>query len=226
MSARVATATAEGLAGPEGRSGLPWVVFDYGEVISSHRDALPRLAALMDVPLEPFCDAWAAERPAYDRGMPDLGYWRAVGDRLDRPVGEELAARLTAVDFSAWSRASPAVVALLADLAGAGVPLALLSNAPCSHARVFRRRSWAGHFRHLVFSGETGVAKPDPAMWRILAERLGASPADCVFFDDRRDNVDSALRAGLLAEQWTDVGAGRRTLAAYGLRTSLPAGTA
>jgi putative hydrolase of the HAD superfamily len=195
----------------------PWVVFDYGEVISLHRDVLADLAELMRAPLGAFRTAWAAERSAYDRGATDLRYWRAVGDRIGVPVDEALAARLTAVDLSGWSRTRPDAVALLADLAANGVPLALLSNAPRSHARAFRAQPWAAHFRHLLFSGELGVAKPAPEIWDILTERLDAKPGDCVFLDDRQDNVDSARRAGLRAEHWSGTAAGRGRLAVLGL---------
>lgn len=195
----------------------PWVVFDYGEVLSLHRDVRPDLAELIRAPLAPFCEAWAAERSAYDRGATDLTYWQAVGDRLGIPVDEPLATRLTAIDLSAWSRTRPDAVALLTDLAAHGVPLALLSNAPRSHAQAFRAQPWAAHFRHLLFSGELGIAKPAPEIWDILMAQLEAKPGDCLFLDDRQDNVESARRAGLQAEHWTGTTTGRARLAALGL---------
>ncbi|MFI9006959.1 HAD-IA family hydrolase [Actinosynnema sp. NPDC053489] len=93
-------------------------------------------------------------------------------------------------------------MALVAEPAGAGVPPALLSNAPASLARVAEREPWAGHFRHLVFSGDVGVAKPDPRIFAVPAERLGADPADCAFFDDRPENVAGAVAAGLTGVLW------------------------
>nr|WP_168518478.1 HAD-IA family hydrolase [Streptomyces sp. S1D4-11]QIZ02306.1 HAD-IA family hydrolase [Streptomyces sp. S1D4-11] len=61
----------------------------------------------------------------------------------------------------------------------------------------------------MLFSGELGVAKPDPDVCSVLAEQSGARPADCLFLDDRQENVDSARRAGLRAEHWSGTGAGR-----------------
>ena len=37
---------------------------------------------------------------------------------------------------------------------------------------------------------------------RLLVERLGCAPGDCLFFDDRQANVDAARAAGLRAELW------------------------
>lgn len=207
MTAR--TAANEAGAAPPSRPATGWMVFDYGEVISWHRDVRSELAAVLGVPVAPFCAAWAAERPAYDRGATDLAYWQAVGTRVGARVDRVTANRLTALDLSAWSRARPDVVALIADLFAAGIPLALLSNAPRSHARSLRKQAWSKYFRHLLFSGELGTAKPDPAIWRVVSARLGSGPADCLFLDDRPENVASARQAGLRAELWTETTADR-----------------
>lgn len=181
---------------------MRWVVFDYGEVISRPTGALPELAGLLGVPVEDFEPAYWKARDAYDRGQPDLEYWRAVGEVAGAAVDEELAARLTEVDVRGWLHPDPGSVELIEELASEGVPLALLSNAPVSFARVAEREPWARHFEHLVFSGDLGVAKPDPRIFAALAERLGAAPQDCVFFDDRQVNVDAANAAGLRGVLW------------------------
>lgn len=193
---------------------MRWVVFDYGEVISEPTRELPALAELLGVPVEDFSRGYWAARHAYDAGQPDLEYWRAVGASVGVPVDEALAGRLTEVDVRGWLRAEPGVVELLAELASAGVPLALLSNAPVSFARTAEREPWTRHFRHLVFSGDLGVAKPDPRIFAALAERIGARPEDCVFFDDRRANVEGAVAAGLQGVLWQGPGHARQVLGA------------
>lgn len=191
---------------------MRWVVFDYGEVISEPTRELPALAALLGVPVADFSRGYWTARDAYDAGQPDLEYWRAVGAAVDVPVDEELAGRLTEVDVRGWLRPAPGAVELMAELASAGVPLALLSNAPVSFARTAEREPWTRHFRHLVFSGDLGVAKPDPRIFAALAERIGARPADCVFFDDRQVNVDGAVAAGLQGVLWRGPAHARQVL--------------
>jgi putative hydrolase of the HAD superfamily len=194
-----------------------WLVFDYGEVISFQIDVRPELAELLRVPLAEFCAAYAAFRDFYDRGWSDLRYWQAVGDRLGIRVDEWQAAMCTRIDIQGWVETRPEAVGLLGELARTGVPMALLSNAPRSHGRAFRRRQWTSYFRHLLFSGDIGTAKPDQRVWDLLAGRLGADPADCLFFDDRQSNVDSAVEAGLMAERWTGTLEARHSLAHLGL---------
>ncbi|KAA2260103.1 HAD family phosphatase [Solihabitans fulvus] len=191
---------------------MRWLVFDYGEVISRRTEAVPALAARLGVDAEAFdASYWAARNP-YDRGQADLDYWRAVAAPFGVTVDEGTSSELTDLDVAGWLYPEPATLELLADLDEAGVPLALLSNAPVSFGRVAERQPWTKHFRHLVFSGDLGVAKPDAEIWATLVERLGARPADCVFLDDRQENIDGALAAGLGGWLWADAADARTRL--------------
>jgi putative hydrolase of the HAD superfamily len=190
-----------------------WIVFDYGEVISVRTTALPDLAALAGVPEADFTAAYWAARDIYDRGSSDLEYWTAVHPG----VSPELAASLTEVDIAGWLHTAPSTLALLDELTEAGVSLALLSNAPMSFARVAEQQEWTKHFQRLVFSGDLGIAKPDPEIWSALAQELDAAPGDCVFLDDRQVNVDAALAAGMGAALWRGADSARSALVELGV---------
>lgn len=180
-----------------------WIVFDYGEVISHPNWALPDLAERLGVAQSTFEPAYWAERDPYDRGCADLDFWRAVGGRLGLDVDEATSRALTAIDNDGWLSSNEETLALLDDLTRSGARLALLSNAPVSFARAAERQEWTKHFSHLVFSGDLGVAKPDPEIWAALVDRLDTEPANCLFVDDRQVNVDGARAAGLRAELWS-----------------------
>ncbi|MEU6645932.1 HAD family phosphatase [Saccharomonospora sp. NPDC046836] len=189
-----------------------WVVFDYGEVISTRTTALPRLADVLGVPLADFEPAYWTHRDAYDRGSGDLPYWRVVGDAVGVTVDEAVSAELTRLDIAGWAEVDPAMPELLAALAEAGTALALLSNAPASFARFAELQPWTRHFRELLFSGDVGLAKPDAAIFELLVSRLGAEPPDCLFFDDRQVNIDGARAAGLRAQLWQGTAAAAELL--------------
>ncbi|TLW93220.1 HAD family hydrolase [Saccharomonospora piscinae] len=195
---------------------MTWIVFDYGEVLCARTEALPRLATRLGVPLADFEPAYWGNRDIYDRGAADETYWKAVAagagadlDTVDLGAVEDL----TRLDIEGWSRLDPASTALLDDLARDGASLALLSNAPASFARFAERQPWARHFHTRVFSADVGCAKPDPDIFALLTDRLGAAPSDCVFFDDRRSNVAGARAAGLRAHLWQGAQAARQRLA-------------
>ena len=189
-----------------------WVVFDYGEVIGQRTRELPSLAALLAAGEADFERAYWAERDRYDSGVPDAEYWRAVAARLGRTVDDALVERLTALDVAGWLNADPAVLDLIDELYRRDVPLAVLSNASSTFGRAVEREPWARLFKHLLFSGDLGITKPDPRIYRVLTSTLGAEAEDCVFFDDRRDNVDAARLAGLTAHRWNGPEAARRSL--------------
>ncbi|MFD5824589.1 HAD family hydrolase [Lentzea sp. NPDC060358] len=193
---------------------MRWIVFDFGEVISQRNPARPAMAAKLGVSMEVFESAYW-DRDAYDRGGTDAAYWAGIGGSLGVDLDDALVFELTAMDNAGWLD-DPVVgtVALIEDLAALGVPLALLSNAPSTFARLAEKVSWARHFRHLVFSGDLGCAKPDAAIWEHVESVLGVPPSDVVFYDDRQSNVDGALAAGWDARLWTSALAARTELRA------------
>ena len=49
----------------------------------------------------------------------------------------------------------------------------------------------------IVYSHEEGMEKPDPAFYRLVAERLGVQPHEAVFLDDTQACVEGARRVGM-----------------------------
>ena len=72
-------------------------------------------------------------------------------------------------------------------------------------------------FDDVVVSGAERVAKPDPAIFEVLARRLG-HPVEGVFYvDDSVPNVAAALTAGMDAVRFTDAATLRGDLRVRGL---------
>ncbi|MFD9896214.1 HAD family hydrolase [Amycolatopsis sp. NPDC059027] len=191
---------------------MNWIVFDYGDVLSRRTAALPKLAATLGVEAGRLEEHYWALREPYDRGCGDLEYWQSVGKALGVEVDEAKSEELTSIDVEGWSHLEPSSAELLDALGEAGAALALLSNAPSSFGRWARAQDWARHFRVTLFSGDLGCVKPDERIYRILLDRLGAAPADCLFFDDRKSNVDAAVALGIRAHVWDGADAAKAAL--------------
>lgn len=71
--------------------------------------------------------------------------------------------------------------------------------------------------KHAYFAWQFRTAKPDPAIFRALCQRLGTRPAETFFLDDGRENAEGARAAGLIGHHFTGIGALRDELARYGL---------
>ena len=62
---------------------------------------------------------------------------------------------------------------------------------------VERLQNWKllQYFNVVVASAEAGVAKPDPAIFRMALERAGCTPAQTVMVGDRMDNDVAPAKA-------------------------------
>ena len=137
--------------------------------------------------------AWAPEfrREAWARALADQG--------LDDPtLAAELGER-----FGEERRAlgDPFPDApLLADLHERH-RLALVTNgAACLQREKLERSGLAAHFDAVVVSGDLGIGKPDPAVFRHALSLVGVEPADAVMIGDTVErDIDGALALGLRA---------------------------
>ena len=59
-------------------------------------------------------------------------------------------------------------------------------------------------FDDLVISAEVGLAKPDPAIYKLALERLDVDADRAVFVDDFRQNIAAATDIGMHAVHFTD----------------------
>ena len=80
---------------------------------------------------------------------------------------------------------------------GAGIRTGLLSNS-IGKGR-YDRSAFPELFDGIVISGEVGLHKPQPEIFRLGAERIGLPPEDCVFVDDLRENCEAAEAVGMTA---------------------------
>ncbi|MFC0675738.1 HAD family hydrolase [Brachybacterium hainanense] len=188
----------------------PTVVLDFGGVLSAGHDPVPDLHALLGGDAETLRRAVWEGRPAYDEGR--IGrdeYWRGVASAAGlEDLSEEEIAELQEVDDRYFLRLDPLSRALLHDMARSGLRLALLSNASAAFGESVRRADWFEAMSFAIISAEERVAKPEPAIYRILLDVLAhesggvAVPGSVLFFDDRQDNVDAARALGIDAHLW------------------------
>jgi len=137
-------------------------------------------------------DAWRE----IERGIGDATKWAEAAHReLERRAGRPLP-RL----HDEWRRAQTAIPANfeLVRRLRARYKLSVLSNADVSLRGRLERDGIHRLFDDVVVSAEVGMAKPEPAIFHLAADRLGLAPRECVFVDDWDDNVTAAREVGML----------------------------
>lgn len=112
----------------------------------------------------------------------------------------------------------PGTADLVEELHARGVPLYAITN--------FGADTWAGfrptlpvldRFRDIVVSGIEKMAKPDPAIYALAAQRFGRDPGTMLFIDDSLPNVLSARACGWHAHHFSSAGLLAEDLRARGL---------
>ena len=109
-------------------------------------------------------------------------------------------------------------VAILAELRDRGTPLYALTNWSAETFPPQRGRFDFLHwFAGILVSGEEGMIKPDPRIFRLLLERYGLDAAEAVFIDDNPANAAAAAALGIHGIHFRDPPSLRRELGALGL---------
>jgi HAD superfamily hydrolase (TIGR01509 family) len=48
-----------------------------------------------------------------------------------------------------------------------------------------------------ILSGDVGLVKPDPAIFKLMADKLNAMPSECIMIDDVLKNIEGAKQVGM-----------------------------
>lgn len=87
-------------------------------------------------------------------------------------------------------------VAYIKDLKQFGYKVYILSNIPEDDTKYLRSCGVFDNIDGGVFSYEYKKIKPDPEIFNILLEKYNLKASECLFLDDRKDNVVTASNLG------------------------------
>ena len=119
-----------------------------------------------------------------------------LADVLTERSGIEIPADGLVARLFAKMEPDEAMFTAVAAARRAGVRTALLSNSWGSDAYPHDR--FGEMFDAVVISGDVGLRKPDPAIFRLGAQQLDVEPTDCVFVDDLDKNLHVAESLGMI----------------------------
>lgn len=86
---------------------------------------------------------------------------------------------------------------LVAELHGVGYELHALSNYPIWYELIEKKLKLARFLKWTFVSCKIGLRKPDMGIFHHAAESLQVPTSDCLFVDDRVENVKAANAAGM-----------------------------
>ncbi len=175
------------------------VIFDFGQVLVRFE---PKYMTEQYIK-EPVAAAILA-RIIFDRL-----YWDRLdaGTITDEEVMEGVMSRIperhhesARAVYENWFRHLPEIPGmreLLLSLKAEGRQLYLCSNISKGFAAHADEIPILSFFDGCVFSGPIGLVKPSREIFDHLLDKYGLDPAECVFVDDREDNIAGAEAAGI-----------------------------
>jgi 2-haloacid dehalogenase len=175
---------------------------------------------------------FGADEAAMERFLADVctPEWNAQLD-AGRPFAEAVdevlvahpdQAELITAYYHRWQEMlGPALdetVAILREVRAAGYATYALSNWSAETFEVTRQRyPFLDDMDGILISGEVGVGKPDPAIFREFLARFGLVAGATVFIDDSERNVAAAASLGIVAIQFQGAALLRADLRNLGL---------
>lgn len=170
------------------------VVFDLGRVVFA-QDPAKSSAEFKQffsyVSLTPMPQFWTD----YDMGVLSFDQ---VAEELAayRGVEPEFAREMITIAIGKQETIRP-TEKLIDELKAAGYKLYVLSNMSREFIDFLRKQKVYENFDGDVVSCEVGIVKPMPEIYDLLIERFDLDPAETIFIDDRKENVDAAAAKGI-----------------------------
>jgi 2-haloacid dehalogenase len=109
------------------------------------------------------------------------------------------------------------MASIVADLKARGVPLYGLSNWCAETFHHGLRYPILQELKDVVVSGQEGIKKPDPRIFKIAIDRFGLVPERTLFIDDVATNIAAGEAVGLKGDLFTGADELRSTLKTLGL---------
>lgn len=139
----------------------------------------------------------------HDRGMSDEDFVQK-SLLIEPDIKEELKYYLEHIGTIA--REYDHSVPLIRSLKAQGYGVYLLSNYGVTPFRYAKEHmKFFDEVDGMIISHEVGVIKPEPEIYKLLFERYGLVPEECVFIDDRADNIAAAEDMGMSGIVFEDI---------------------
>jgi putative hydrolase of the HAD superfamily len=184
------------------------VIFDlFGTLIddfvSSVGDMHQELAAALAVPYEQFMQFWGQTAK-----MRIIGAFETVEANIEHvceamkvsPQAEQIeqAVAIRMKYIRQALRPRPDAINTPSELRNQGYKIGLLSNCSIEIPILWQETAFADLFDTAIFSSRERLKKPDPRIYNLACDRLGAEPEACLYIADGEDHeLAAAAKVGL-----------------------------
>ncbi|MGA2417754.1 MAG: HAD family phosphatase [Candidatus Staskawiczbacteria bacterium] len=181
------------------------VIFDYGGVLKEPHGLYVDIADLYKLPKEYVSSKREEAKPVmelFDKGLlSEEDFWEKVSKILGHPIPKDITKTVREVmretykkDFAFF----PEMLEFNKELRARGIKTAVLSNILIFQAEVIREKEGYKDFDAVILSYQEGLRKPgDLDFYHLAPKRLGVKPEECIFIDDKEENLPPAQSIGI-----------------------------
>lgn len=174
------------------------IVFDLGGVVVAHNEEgfREKLGKFFDFVFGPDMKCVPSFWVDYDLGILTIDETAAEVAKY-RDCDAETA-KMHMLQAIALQEEVEPTVELIKELKAKGYKLYVLSNMSKEYIEFLRKLPVFDYFDYQVVSSEVHLGKPDPEIYNYLLEHCELNPAETIFIDDRKDNVEVAESVGIV----------------------------
>ena len=174
------------------------VVFDLGGVVVAHNaeSFKEKLGDFFSFVFGPDMKCVPMFWQDYDRGILTIDETAAEVAKL-RDCTAETAKEHMLYAISLQEEVEP-TVKLIKELKEKGYKIYALSNMSKEYIEFLRKLPVFDCFDAQIVSCEVGFGKPDRRFYEYLLSHCELNPAETIFIDDRKDNVDAGAELGII----------------------------
>lgn len=175
------------------------VIFDWGGVIAPNPNGgwMNVLMEMLNISFEELKPRWdAAGYESLSKGLiTDEDFWTKFQESFGKTLDIDTA--------KVWADGSalqpyPGFLEFIQSLRDAGLKTAVLSNTIKPLSTILRSSGLYSGFDEVVLSDESGLVKPDTAIYEDTVQRLGVSADECIYIDDLERNLLPAQSMGMI----------------------------
>lgn len=174
------------------------IVFDFGGVMTkepNRESVVLFLCNSFELSREEFETINREKRNAVKTGKRDQDFWIEYANKKNIALPQNWENSFNLVMKEAIG-INHQMYDLVFELKRKEIIVALLSNIDDRLAKIIKEFDLYAPFTPCLLSCEVGLEKPDPKIYQLLLQEINMPANQMLFIDDKKENIDAALKLG------------------------------
>jgi len=174
------------------------VIFDFGGVIKANDNlSLRNIASAYKISQQDLIKEIKPHIKLFQENLlTENQFWNKLSLSLGRPIPKNKN-KLWINGYETNFYIYPEIIDLVKKLKNNRIKTAVLSNTIKPHVNIIDKFGGYNHFDVVILSTRVKLSKPNPEIYLLSAKRLAVKPEECIFIDDRKENLVPAKKLGM-----------------------------